>query len=113
MERTVQTGDSEMFVNLETTVLQELINAEADNKWNALVGSLLYTDHRELVVGKIANALQRSICGQKTPTDPLVADLYAYALRRVDFFTIALELVQAAETAGTSPVCDNAGPMAA
>ena len=102
-----------MFVNLETTVLQELINAEADSKWNALVVSLLSTDCRELVVGKIANALQQSIWNQSVPTDPLVADLYTHALRRVDFYSIALALVQAAETAGTAPVCDNARPMAA
>lgn len=102
-----------MFVNLETTVLQELINVEADSKWNALVANLLCTDHREMVVGKIANALQRSIRDQKTPSDLLVADLYACALKRVDFYTIALELVQAAEAANAYRTCDAEGPVAA
>jgi hypothetical protein len=88
-----------MFVNMETTVLRELINAEADSRWNALVARLLCSDQRELVVGKVASALQRSICEQEMPCDALAADLYAQALKRVDFYTIALDLVHAVEVA--------------
>jgi hypothetical protein len=105
--------DGEMFVNLETTVLQELVNAEADRKWNVLVARLLRADQRELVVGRIANAIQRSIYDYATPSDPLVADLYTYALKRVDFYTIALELVQAAEAVEPCRVHESERPLAA
>jgi len=86
-----------MFVNLETTVLRELVNVQAESKWNALVVRFLSCYERNIAVGKIANAIQWDIFEQQTPSDPLVADLYGYALKRVDFYTIALELVQAVE----------------
>jgi hypothetical protein len=50
-----------MFVNLETTVLQEIINAEADSKWNAVVSRLLWSYERNVAVGKIANTIQSDI----------------------------------------------------
>ena len=86
-----------MFVNLETTVLRELVNAQASSKWNALVVRFLSHYERNIAVGKIADAIQAGIFEQQTPSDPLVADLYGCALKRVDFYTIALELVQAVE----------------
>jgi hypothetical protein len=99
-----------MFVNLETTVLRELVNAEAVSKWNAVVVRFLSCHERTIAIGKIANAIQWDIFEQQTPSDPLVADLYGYALKRVDFYTIALELVQAVE-AGEPQSIDT--PMAA
>ena len=47
-----------MFVNLETTVLRELVNAQAGSKWNALVVRFLSHYERNIAVGKIANAIQ-------------------------------------------------------
>ena len=78
-----------------------------------MVARLLYTDYREMVVGKVASALQRSICDQNMPSDPLAADLYAHALKRVDFYTIPLYLVQAVETAEPHPVWYSKGSSAA
>jgi hypothetical protein len=87
-----------MFVNLETTVVQQLINAQAESKWNAQVARLLAMDNREMVVGRLPAALQLWIYDPNIPADPLAVDLYSYALKRVDFYTIALQLVQATET---------------
>jgi hypothetical protein len=91
-----------MFVNLETTVLQEIIYANADSKWKAVAAQCLLINDRNVAVGRIANVLQQYVYEQEEPSDPLVADLYAHALRRVDFFSIALGLIQAAEAADPS-----------
>ena len=101
-----------MFVNLETTVLQEIVNAEADSKWNTVVARLLASYERNVAVGKIAYAIQWDIYERERPDDSLVADLYTHALRRVDFYTIALGLIQAAEAMGCRAL-DQAAPMAA
>jgi hypothetical protein len=101
-----------MFVNLETTVLQELVNAEADSKWNQVVARLLASYERNVAVGKIANAIQWDIYERECPLDPLVADLYMHALKRVDFYTIALELIKGAEALGCRAL-DHVAPMAA
>ena len=101
-----------MFVNLETTVLQEYVNAQADGRWKPVVTRFLLRHDRNVAVGKIAGAIQSYIYEQETPSDPLAANFYAYALRRVDFYTIALELVQAAEAAQSCRVHDSERPMA-
>jgi hypothetical protein len=93
-----------MFVNLETTVLQELINADADSKWKSVAAGFLLTNDRNVAVGRIANVLQQYIYDQQEPSDPLVADLYTHALKRVDFYSIALGLIHAAEAADPSLV---------
>ena len=88
-----------MFVNTETAVLRALVNADADRLWHPMATRFLSTYERNLAVGKIASAIQEQVSQHQTPSDPLVADLYAHALRRVDFYSIALELIQAAEHA--------------
>jgi hypothetical protein len=101
-----------MFVNLETTVLQAIINAEADSKWNAVVVRLLARYERNVAVGKIANAIQWDIYEREWPLDPLVSDLYRHGLKRVDFFTLALELIKSAEAKGYRALAEPS-PMAA
>jgi len=98
-----------MFVNMETTVLQAMINADADRMWNPVATKFLSAYERNVAVGKIASAIQWHIYDQERPADSLLADLYMHALKRVDFYTIALELVQAAEVCGVSPACGSEG----
>ena len=93
-----------MFVNLETTVIQELINADTDTRWRSVAADFLLTEDRNVAVGQIANVLQQYIYDQQEPSDPLVAALYAHALKRVDFYSIALGLIHAAEAADPSLV---------
>jgi hypothetical protein len=88
-----------LFFNFETAVLREFFQAEAEKKWNSLIARRLSNYHRELVIGEITCALQRSVWEQQLPADRLVAKLYSHALTRVDFYTIALELVQEVEVA--------------
>ena len=102
-----------MFVNMETTVLQEYVNVQANERWNLVVTRFLSAYERNVAVGKIASAIQSYIHELETPSDPLVADFYAYALKRVDFYTIALELIQAAEVAKPCRVPGGERPMAA
>ena len=102
-----------MFVNMETTVLQEYVNVQANERWNLAVTRFLSAYERNLAVGKIASAIQSYIYELDRPCDPLVADLYGYALKRVDFYTIALELIQAAEAAEACRVCESEQPIAA
>jgi len=75
--------------------------------------SVLSAYDRNITVGKIADAIQSYIHEQDRPSDSLVADLYAYALKRVDFYTIALELVQAAEAVEPCRVHESGLSMAA
>ena len=91
-----------MFINLETTVLQELVNADADSRWKSVAAQLLSTNDRNVAVGRLANAIQQYIHEQQEPSDRLVADLYTHALKRVDFYSIALGLIQMAEAADPS-----------
>jgi hypothetical protein len=91
-----------MFVNLETTVLQELVNANAVTKWQSIASQFLATNDRNVAVGRIASVLQLHFYEQEKPLHPLVADLYEHALKRVDFYSIALGLIQAAEAADPS-----------
>jgi hypothetical protein len=102
-----------MFVNMETTVLQEYVNVQANEGWNLVVSRFLSAYDRSVAVGKIASAIQSYVYELDGPADPLAADLYAYALKRVDFFTIALELIQAAEAAEPCQVHESERPMAA
>ena len=102
-----------MFVNPETTVLQALVNVDADRLWYPMAAKFLATYERELAVGKIAGAIQAHIYEQQEPSDPLAADLYRYALQRVDFYIIALGLVQAAESAAPHRFGDTQQAVAA
>jgi len=102
-----------MFVNMETTVLQEYVSVQASERWNLVVSRFLSAYERNVAVGKIASAIQSYIHELERPSDPLAADFYAYALKRVDFYTIALELIQAAEAAEPYRVCESERPMAA
>jgi len=102
-----------MFVNMETTVLQEYVNVQASERWNLVASRFLSAYERNVAVGKIASAIQSYIHELERPSDPLVADFYAYALKRVDFYTIALELIQAAEAAELCRVHESEWPMPA
>jgi hypothetical protein len=108
-------GDGEMFVNLETSTLKELVNGQADSKWTAVATGFLSTHDRNVAVGKIADAIRWYVYALEVPSDSLALSLYAEALKRVDFYSIALGLIQAAEAADPSLVTASVDeePMAA
>jgi hypothetical protein len=56
----------------------------------SVAAQLLSTNDHNVAVGRLANALQQYIHEQQEPSDQLAADLYTYALKRVDFYSIAL-----------------------
>jgi hypothetical protein len=88
-----------MFVNLETCEFREAMTALSDQEWRDITVGMLKRNDRTVAIGKIADALQFYARDQGAPTDALHASLYAIALQRIDFYTLALELVQRAEAA--------------
>ena len=97
-----------MFVSLETGDFREVIRAQLSEKWNAMAIGFLQRNDRNVAVGKIAEALQFYAMEQPMPAHQMLATLYSLALRRVDYFTVALELVQSAETMDPTLVKDSA-----
>jgi hypothetical protein len=93
-----------MFVNLETRTVQEFVNRQADFNWTAAATGFLLIHDRNVAVGRVADAIRWYVYALEGPSDPLLLSLYAQALRRVDFYSIALELIQAAEAADPSLV---------
>jgi hypothetical protein len=104
-----------MFVNLETSTIKELVNEQADSKWTAVATGFLLIQDRNVAVGRIADAIRWYVYALEAPSDPLTLSLYAEALKRVDFYSIALGLIQAAEAADPSLVTASTDvePMAA
>jgi hypothetical protein len=97
-------GDGEMFVSLETSDFRDAMREPAGQTWSAIATDLLQRNDRNVAVGKIADALQLYAVEQPVPEDEMLATLYSLALRRVDYYTLALELVQSAEVADPSLV---------
>ena len=86
-----------MFVNLETSDFRESLKAAEEARWHAIAVDILRNNDRSVAVGKIAEALQQYACELPAPIEPMHAALYALALARIDFFTLALELILGAE----------------
>jgi hypothetical protein len=91
-----------MFINLETIDFRNAMKVQGDNIWNEVATESLRRNDRNMAVGTIAEILQHHAMKQPIPDDHLVASLYTLALQRVDFYSIALELVQAAEASDRS-----------
>ena len=88
-----------MFVNLETTVLQELLTAGAGRKWNLVAIAFMRSHDREVALAKLAQTIHRYVLDQAANTDQVTADFYQHALTRADCLSIAQALIQAAESA--------------
>src|SRR5262245_61457652 len=88
-----------MYFNVETATLSESLNSAPHSNWNAVATDLLQQYDHNVAVGKIAEAIQEHVRNLGMPTHSLVATLYQQALRRVDFCTLALGTVHAAEAA--------------
>ena len=86
-----------MFVNLETSDFREAINTSCADQWPGIAAAILRRNDREVAIGKIADQLQCYATEQAPRADTLHASLYGLALARIDFFTLALELVLGAE----------------
>ena len=54
-------GDDEMFVNLETSTIKELVNGQADSRWTAEATQFLLAGDRNVAVGKLAGAIWRYV----------------------------------------------------
>lgn len=92
------------FFNLETATLNDSLNGAADADWAALAAGALRQHDRNVAVGEIAEAIQRYVSNQGMPEDLLCAKLYQQALRRIDFYSLALGMVQAVEAVDSSLV---------
>jgi hypothetical protein len=93
-----------MFVSLETSDFRDAMRQHDAQIWNAIAIDSLQRNDRNVAVGKIADALQLYAVEQPVPEDQMLAALYTLALRRVDFYTLALELVHEAEAVDPSLV---------
>jgi hypothetical protein len=91
-----------MFVNLETSDFREAMCVHGAEAWDRMAIGFLERYDRNVAVGKMAEAIQCKAGEQAVPENPLLATLFSCALRRVDFYTLALELVQRAESANPS-----------
>ena len=85
-----------MLVNLETTLLEELFDAESERRWKAVAAGFLLNNDREIAARKIAEALKRYLNAGRPSSDPLIAD---HKLKCADFYAVALKLIHAAEAA--------------
>jgi len=88
-----------MYVNIETTVLEELLTAGAGRKWNLAAIAFMRSHDREVAIAKLAQTINRYVRDQTTNTDQVAADFYQHALTRADCLSIAQALIQAAESA--------------
>ncbi len=86
-----------MFLNTETREFKDAVNVQGNPSWNTMTVGLLQQHERNVAVGNIAKALRGYASEQPKPDDPLCRRLYELALRHVDFYWLALELVQSAE----------------
>src|SRR6476620_1596343 len=94
-----------MFLfNLETAALNDSLRAAPHADWTAVATAALRQYDRNMAVGEIAEAIQRYVSDQGMPEDLLCAKLYQQALRRIDFYSLALSMVQAVEGADSSLV---------
>ena len=91
-----------MFVNLETSDFREVLQGLGHETWNALATGFLTRNDRNVAIGKIADAVQFYAAEQPVPEEPMLATLYSCALKRIDYYTLALELVQRVEAANPS-----------
>ena len=91
-----------MFVNLETTVLSELVKAGARENWIAVTSAFLHFHERDAALAKLAEAIRWYVREQATHSDSVTADFYRHAITRVDFFSIARDLIDAAGATGQS-----------
>src|SRR5215467_12502661 len=89
-----------MFVNLETTVLSELVKAAAREKWIAVTGAFLQFHERDAALAKLAEAIRWYVRDQAFHSDPVTADFYRHAITRVDFFSVARDLIDTADATG-------------
>lgn len=87
-----------MFTNLETNDFRSAMGAHGDGRWNSMTIEALRHNDRNIAIGAIAKAIQWFAMRQPIPEDLLAASLYTLAVQRVDFYFLALELVQAAES---------------
>lgn len=92
-----------MFLfNLETAALNDSLLAAPQAEWTAVATAALRQYDRNMAVGQIAEAIQRYVSNQGMPEDLLCATLYQHALRRIDFYSLALGMVQAVEAADST-----------
>lgn len=90
------------FFNLETAALNESLIAAPHADWTAVATAALRRYDRNMAVGEIAEAIQRYVSDQGMPEDQLCATLYQQALRRIDYYSLALAMVQAVEAADST-----------
>ena len=95
-----------MFVNLETNDSREAMWAQGAEAWSAIAIRFLQHNDRNVAVGKIADALQLYAVEQPKPDDHMLAALFSLALARVDYYTLALEVVQRVEAADPTLIKD-------
>ena len=88
-----------MFVNLETSDFRAAMWAHGAETWTTLAIRFLQRNDRNVAVGNIAAALQLYAVEQPKPEDQMLARLFSLALVRVDYYTLALEIVQRVEAA--------------
>jgi len=91
-----------MFVNLETCDFKDAMRISGTEQWSAIAAGILQTTDWNVAIGKIAEVLQHYASKQPVPAEPLHASLFALALARIDFFTLALELALNAEASDPS-----------
>ena len=90
------------FFNLETAAVNDSLIAAPHTDWTAIATAALRQFDRNMAVGEIAEAIQRYVSAQGMPEDLLCATLYQHALKRIDFYSLALSMVHAVEAADST-----------
>ena len=71
-------------------------------KATAVTIAFLRFHERDAAVARLADAIRWYVCDQASHPDPVTAEFYRHALTRVDFSSIARDLIDAAEATGQS-----------
>jgi hypothetical protein len=91
------------FANIETSAATDWYLAAMDTRWRHEAANALRGRGREVAVGKLAEALQMAACEEAANMDDGIGrDLFGAALQRVDFYSLALLIIQHAEAADPS-----------
>jgi hypothetical protein len=100
------------FANIETGVAIDWYLTQPKDYWREEAATMLRGLGREVAIGKLAESLQMAACVEVERLDGLGRDLLVGALRRVDFYSLALLLVQNAEAADPTLVRTPSGDPA-
>ena len=91
-----------MFVNLQTTVISELLKADAHTKVECRDDRISTMPRAQVAIQKLAEAVRWFVENHTSHADSVTAEFYQHALTQVDFASLARALVETVEDPNVS-----------